>query len=106
MGVMAAADPPGTGSKDELLVVAGGIVVAAIGSAGLVLSSWFSGRNKTTPAPTPVVPDLAWRDYVSGELAVGRRRADDGDEQDEIQDRRLDQIERVLDIDNPEWRHR
>jgi hypothetical protein len=36
--------------------------------------------------------------------AVLTQRADDSDERDETQDRRLDVLERVLDLDNPNWR--
>lgn len=73
--------------------------------------SWLVARaNKTKPtadAATPPVAgmDLGFRDYLVGELAVARRRDDDNDERDDVQDRRLDQIERYLDLDNPEWRH-
>jgi hypothetical protein len=38
-------------------------------------------------------------------VAVLERRADDSDDRDEVQDRRLDQIEDRLDLDNPRWGH-
>lgn len=108
----AASEVPVGGGNDALLALIGGIAVAVIGGATTVLVASINSRNTKT-APSPPAPsgagsggDMAFRDFVVGELAVARRRDDDGDERDEIQDRRLDQIERVLDLDNPEWRHR
>lgn len=109
IGGLLAAEAPTSGGNDQLLVMIGGIVVAAIGAAATVLVAALNRSNKTAPSPPGASgpgSDMAFRDYVIGEIAVGRKRDDDGDERDEIQDRRLDQIERVLDLDNPEWRHR
>ena len=115
MWLLAAVDPPAdTGDQTA-------IILGVVGALSLVLVAAVSGifalltakANRTAPAPPPAPAagdaapgaDLTFRDYVIGELAVGRRRDDDGDERDDIQDRRLDQIERRLDLDNPEWRH-
>lgn len=104
-----AAEAPATGGNDALLVMIGGIVVAALGAAATVLVAAINSRSGKPPAlpqPTPApTADMAHRDYVVGRLAVHDQRLDDGDERDEIQDRRLDQLERVLDLDNPSWRH-
>lgn len=105
-GVLAA-EVPASGGNDQLLVMIGGIVVAAFGMIGVVGAAALNNRNKTAPSPPAVAnpaSDLAWRDYVTGELAVGRARADDSDERDEMQDRRLDHLERVLDRSHPDWR--
>lgn len=106
-GVLAAEVPASGGSSDQLLVMIGGIVVAALGTIGAVAVAAINNRNKTAPSPPAALSpasDLAWRDYVTGELAVGRARADDSDERDEMQDRRLDHLERVLDRSHPDWR--
>lgn len=108
-GALAAAtEIPATGGNDALLALIGGIIIAAIGAAATVIVAAINTRNNRT-APSPPAPDgtpdVPFRDFVVGELAVGRRRADDADERDEVQDRRLDQIERALDIDNTTWRH-
>ena len=104
-----AAEVPATGGNDALLTVIGAVVVAAIGGAVTVIVAAMNGRNKVSPSPPSPEPtamgDMPFRDYVIGKLAVHDRRLDDGDERDEVQDRRLDQIERAVDIDNIEWRH-
>ena len=104
--ITAASDtaPSGTGG-DQLVIIIGGIVVAAITAAGTVLVAVVNSRsNRTAPAP----PDPAVSRDATGlheDVAVLRYRADDNDERDDVQDRRLDQIERQLDLDNPSWRH-
>lgn len=112
MWELVAAEPAGQGSDSA-------IILGLIGALSLILVAAVSGlfalltakANRTAPAPPSpdvtghVAPDLAFRDWVVGELAVGRRRDDDGDERDDIQDRRLDQIERRLDLYNPSWRY-
>lgn len=110
--VAASSEVPASGGSDSLLVVIGGIVVAGIGAAATVLVAAINSRNsKTTPSPPPptatgVGVDQTFRDFVIGKLAVHDQRLDDADERDEVQDRRHDQVERVLDLDNPQWRHR
>lgn len=94
--------------------VAGGdsqpIIVALISALGAVVVAVVGAlvnlARKENNRPDAVPADLPFRDHVIGELAVARQRDDDNDERDEVQDRRLDQIERHLDIDNPSWRHR
>jgi hypothetical protein len=108
MGGMAA-EAPATGGNDALLTLIGAIVVAAIGAAATVIVAAL-GRNKTeTSPPSAASPgfqggDLQFRDYVVGELAVLKSRADDSDDRDEYQDRRLEQIERHKDHEQPGWR--
>lgn len=112
MWLVAAAEPTSQGDSNAIIlgVVAGltAILVAAVTGIFALLTA---KANRTSPAPPPPTTgqtggtDLAFRDYVVGELAVNRKRDDDADERDEIQDRRLDQIERHLDLENPEWRH-
>jgi uncharacterized protein (UPF0218 family) len=92
--------------SDQLIIVVGGVITAAIVALGGVLVAIVNSRtNRTTPSPpAPLQPDS---DHVLYErTAVLARRADDADERDEVQDRRLEHIERVLDVENPEWRHR
>lgn len=100
--VYAAADPVG----DQRLIILGGIIVAAITAGATVLVAIVNARANRT-APSPPAPDGA-ADVVAvrERMAVVERRADDNDDRDDVQDRRLDQIERALDLDNPDWRHR
>lgn len=103
-----AADAPDGSGTDQLIIILGGVIVAAITAGGTVLVAVVNARtNRTAPSPpsptsepTPTVDAIHLREDV----AVLRYRADDSDERDEIQDRRLDQIERHLDMDNPRWR--
>lgn len=85
----------------------GGIVTAAIVALGGVLVAVVNSRStRTTPSPPPPDPHPDSHHVFYERTAVLSRRADDADERDEVQDRRLDHIERVLDITNEEWRNR
>lgn len=100
--IAAATDVPGSDSQPiivALISALAGVLAAVIG--GLVNMARKEGSGR---ADAPVA-DLSFRDHVVGELAVNARRNDDNDERDDVQDRRLDQIERHLDMDNPRWRH-
>lgn len=101
-GLLAAEAPVEAGVSDQLIVMIGGIAVAAIGAIATVLVALVNSRSKTTPSPPP--PSDGGH-VVYERLAVLERRADDADERDEVQDRRLDQVEDVLDVDNPRWAH-
>lgn len=106
--MQAAAEVPATtGSSDQLIITVGAIITAAIVTLGGVLVAVVNSRaNKTTASP-PSPTAGAGGDHVLYErTAVLGNRADDSDERFEILDRRVDQIERVLDIDNPHWRGR
>jgi len=105
----AADEATGTGT-DQLVIIVGGILVAAVTAAGTVLVAVVNARaNKTAPSPPApaagLMPAPGEMREVHEDVAVLRYRADDSDERDELQDRRLDQIERHLDLDNPNWRH-
>lgn len=108
-----AAEVPATGGDDQLLVMIGGIIVAALGTISAVAVAAINNRKnaQTPPATVPVGNEVQFRDYVIGELAVGRVRNDDSDDRDELQDRQLEQVFRVLDqvlnalgLDPVEWR--
>lgn len=82
----------------------GGVITAAIVALGGVLVAIVNSRaNRTTPSPPSPNPSANEHELYE-RTAVLSRRADDSDERDEVQDRRLDKIERVLDINDPEWR--
>ncbi len=82
----------------------GGVITAAIVALGGVMVAMVNrGSRQTTPSP-PAPAGTGSDHELYERTAVLTRRADDADERDEVQDRRLDQIERVLDIDNPRWR--
>lgn len=100
-----AADSSTPGISDQLIIVVGGIITAAIVALGGVLVAIVNSRaSRTTPsppAPTPSAGDTALYERT----AVLAQRADDADDRFDVMDRRLDQVERRLDLDNPEWRH-
>ncbi len=104
-GLQAAAEAPDpAGFSDQLIVVVGGVITAAIVALGGVLVAVVNSRaSRTTASPPAPAPDVGHELYER--TAVLRQRADDADERDEVQDRRLDQIERYLDLDNVTWRH-
>lgn len=97
----------GTG-VDQLAVIIGGIATAFIGGIVAVTVAMINARaNRTAPSPpAPTSSGASTAELVSvhEDIAVLRYRLDDNDEAREIVDRRLDQIERVLDVDNPRWR--
>lgn len=97
---------PASGASDQLIIMIGGVITAAIVALGGVMVAMVNrGASRTTPSPP--APVATGSDHVLYErTAVLAQRADDSDERDEVQDRRLDQLERVLDLDNPEWRRR
>lgn len=66
---------------------------------------WTARTNRADRVPVEPA-GTSFHDYVIAELAVLRQRADDSDSERKVIDRRLDQHERALDIDNPDWRHR
>lgn len=99
-----AADVPATsGVSDQLIIMVGGVITAAIVALGGVLVAIVNSKgNKTTPSPPA---PAAGSDHVLYErTAVLSSRADDSDSRFEVLDRRVDRIERVLDITNEEWR--
>lgn len=82
----------------------GGVITAAIVALGGVLVAIVNSRsNRTTPSPP--APSTSADEHVLYErTAVLSSRADDSDSRFEVLDRRVDRIERVLDITNEEWR--
>jgi hypothetical protein len=121
--LFAAADTPalGGGGSDQLIVMVGGVIVAAIGGLVTIVVAVINTRsNRTSPSPPPADPGggevRALRDTVKGlaedvgflreRVARVELRAQDSDSRDEMQDRRLEQIERAKDIDHPGWRLR
>jgi hypothetical protein len=107
--VWAADEPVGSGTgADPLVVVIGSLATAVVGGiVAIVVASINARANRTAPAPPPPTSAPATADAIGmhEDIAVLRYRADDSDERDEIQDRRLDQIERYLDIESAQWRH-
>lgn len=102
---LAADQPAQDGQTAIILGVIGLLTAVLVAVAGGVFSLLSARANRTSPSSPPPLShqqDLAFRDYVVGELAVSRRRDDDHDDAREIFDRRLDRIERHLDLDS-EW---
>lgn len=106
MWLAAAADPPTEVSHALITAVLAfaGVVATVTGGVIVALINRNAKVQPSPPAPTahPDEADIKVRERV----AILERRADDADDRDEMQDRRLDQLERHLDVDNPEWRHR
>lgn len=101
---LAVADSP-AGQDAQTAIVLGviGLLTAVLVAVATGVFSVLTARaNRTTPAPVSPMGDHTLFERV----AVLERRADDSDERDEVQDRRLDQLERAADLDNPDWRHR
>lgn len=84
------------------------VIVAVVAGVFQVLSQRASRTTPSPPPPnsSPPLFDQGFRDHVVGELAVARQRDDDNDERDDVQDHRIEAIERHLDLDNPHWRLR
>lgn len=98
----AGADP--SGSLIIAVFVFLGVVVTALGT---VVVAFINSRaaSRTAPSPPPPAGPGSVDARLTERIAVLEHRADDGDERNEVQDRRLDQIEDVLDVDNPRWAH-
>lgn len=106
MWLAAAADPSAQDGETA-------IILAVIGALSLVLVAAVSGlfallsakANRTAPAPPPptAAPNPDGISVIRERIAVLERRADDSDERDDVQDRRLNRIEDRLDLDDPRW---
>lgn len=101
---VAAEAPATTGVSDQLIIMVGGVITAAIVALGGVLVAIVNTKaSKTTPSP-PAPVTSADEHVLYERTAVLSRRADDSDERFELMDRRLDRIERRLDVDgHEEW---
>jgi hypothetical protein len=94
-----------SGNSDQLVIAISGLLVAVItAAAGVIVALVNSKKTPTTPSPPPPEDHDDWI-FARERIAVLDQRADDADGQREIQDRRLDQIERHLDLDRPNWKH-
>ena len=82
---------PAANSSDSYIVVIGGIVVAALGTLGLVLVEVIKGRNSRTTAspPSPTsVPTGTGKDVELYErTAVLNVRVDDADDRHDLLER-------------------
>lgn len=88
--VWAATGTPSS-ETDQLVIILGGIIVAAITAGGTVLVAFVNTRvSRTSPSP----PAPAGNALDDSEV---RRRLDDSDERDEMQDRRHERYERDMD---------
>jgi hypothetical protein len=103
-GLAVAADVPPSSGSDALLALIGGVLIAVIGGVVTISVNLINKPKNTATSSSVTVVEPTWRDFVVGELAVLRNRADDHDEILDVQDRRLDHIERAKDHDHPGWR--
>lgn len=90
-----------TGSQDAqnalTLAIIGGLSALLVALATGLFQLLTARQNRQGP------PENA-QTMLFERTAVLSARADDSDDRDETQDRRLDVIERHLDMDNPNWR--
>ena len=97
-GLSAAAETTApAGVSDQLVIMVGGVITAAIVALGGVLVAIVNSRaNRTTPSP-PAPVAVPSSDHVLYErTAVLSRRADDSDERFDLMDRRLDELEKII----------
>jgi hypothetical protein len=99
---LTAADAPAPDSQTAIILGVIGLLTAVLVAVVTGVFMLLSARaNRTEPAPPASTPnasaDLAFRDYVVGELAVNRKRDDDNDERDDLQDHELRDQREVLD---------
>lgn len=109
--VSTAEAPSQAGVSDQLIIVVGGIVTAAIAALSAVLVAMVNrGSSRTTPSPpAPVTANHELYERT----AVLRKRADDSDGRFELYDRArdadradLEDVLGFLDRNEPDWRSR
>lgn len=100
---LGAADAGGNGDALILAVWAFlGIVVTTLGTIAVQGLKGRAERRTTQSPPAPV--DNASLIQLAKDIGQLDERASDSDDRDEMQDRRLDRIERHLDLSDPDWR--
>lgn len=104
-GFLLATDAPSpSGVSDQLILMVGGVITAAIVALGGVLVAIVNSRaNKTTTPSPPAASPTANEHVLYERTAVLSQRADDNDDRDDVQDRRLDKFERWAEHHDPEW---
>jgi hypothetical protein len=103
LDVLAAAESPSAGVSDQLIIIVGGVITAAITVLGGVLVAIVNSRtSRTAPSPPAPVPTINEHELYE-RTAVLRQRADDNDERDAVQDVRLEKFERWAEHHDPEW---
>lgn len=86
-----------------MVIAVSGLLVAVITAAAGVAVAIVNSKGKSHPDSVLDPDDWA---YVRERVAVLERRADDSDNRDEVQDRRLDHVEHVTGIENEDWTRR
>ena len=92
------------GSNEVVIAITGLLVAAVTAAASVIVALINSKKAGTTPSPPGSADHDDWI-FARERIAVLDQRADDADLQREIADRRLDQIERHLNLDASQWRH-
>ena len=114
MWLYGAADPTApAGVSDQLIIMVGGVITAAIVALGGVLVAIVNSRaSRTTPSPPAPHPDPSADHELYERTAVLRQRADDGDERFHVLDKQqskvrddLDDVLDYLDERDPGWRN-
>lgn len=89
---------------NQVIIAISGLLVAVVTAAAGVVVAVVNSRKKSETIVNP--PDFDSDDwaYLRERVAILEQRMADRDNSDEIQDRRLNRIERHIDLDNPFWR--
>ena len=94
------------GNGDALILAVWAFLGIVVTTLGTIAVQGLKGRSERTTASPPSPLDNASLLQLMREHGALFQRADDSDERDEMQDRRIDDIERHLDRNDPEWRTR
>lgn len=104
MWLAGAAQDAAAGTNELVIAITGLLVAVVTAASGVIVALINSKKSATAPSPPGSDDHEDWI-FARERIAVLDQRADDKDQQDEIQDRRLDQIERHLNLDRDDWRH-
>lgn len=99
--VVAAGATAGTGLSNEVVIAVVGLLVAVVTAIAGVTVALINSRGKGFDQHAEA-EDVA---SIRERIAVLETRTDDHSKALLIGERRDDQVERYLDLDNPQWRH-
>lgn len=100
-----AVDAPQDSQTAIILGVIGLLTAVLVAIATGVFGLLSARQNRTAPAPpSPLNGSSGDVSQLRERVAVLERRADDNDERDDIQDHRIEHIERAKDYNDPRWR--
>ena len=111
LGDFLAAETPPAGVSDQLIIMVGGVITAAIVALGGVLVAIVNSRSNKTGASPPAPVTSADEHVLYERTAVHNKRLDDNDDRFDVLDKAqartredLDDVLDYLDDQNPGWR--